>query len=335
MKRNKIILWGGFWDSFDEPLRLEHLNSHASVTAFFLNKYLSKHFKVIQINSFDNIFKALEHKDALILLSTFQAGFSRLIDNNKTGILNDLKITFKGRLCSIVDTVYNRKYVEDMLFTVLPNRGIKNFIKKMKSGSKVIRMGWSADDESCYPVDVPDDEFNVFVDHGHYDGKDYTSLYYNALREIVRGFPDRKINVFNQNNEGIVKWDFKNEYKCQLYRREAKVSWMDIIEHYRRSHVFCLTHRESAGLSIIEAAMCGAKIYIPCDKTPFISEDLIKGGLYHEIVPCDLNIIEAAIRRDIINGVDRTKNHERVKQTNSWEIATDVIYKTIKKLFLK
>lgn len=336
----KLLIWGGN----NKPLSLETMDSHASVNAYFLTKQLSKRAEqVINIVEMDKPELLLKHLDADIILSTFQYGFtSRIINKNKTAIFQRIRNEYTGIICSIIDDDYCRNYYEDILLTVLPKP--KNIIKRysravchyvLNREMKSAVMGWSADADECFPESIPDNEFNVFIDHGPYDLKedDLTMDYINALKAVRKLRPEKTINVYIQDNNGVVKLNLDDIYKPELYIRINKVPWPTVISYYRRCHVFCVTHRESAGLAVIEAAMCGAKIYVPRgrDRNYFISKNLLRQGVNYFIFSSLKNkamneeTLEKEFLKDLGKGIDRRLLHNKLSSTNSWENAAENI----------
>ena len=71
MKR-KIVIWGGN----KRPLSLDNLDSHASVSAYFLSKYLRDEFEVINLVDMDKPEELLAFSHVDIMFSTFQKGFT-------------------------------------------------------------------------------------------------------------------------------------------------------------------------------------------------------------------------------------------------------------------
>ena len=102
----------------------------------------------------------------------------------------------------------------------------------------------------------------------------YVYKYHFALKSITNKYPEINFNIFHQNNDGLIKWNFKDDKNLKnRYDRNVKVPYLDLLMT-RKIHVFCFTHKESTGLSGIEAALAGAKLYIPMD---FMGRTLIKG----------------------------------------------------------
>ena len=210
--KERIIIWGGN----AKQLSLDTLDSHASVNAYFLTKHLKEYFEIINITDIDAPEEILNYDNIHAVLATSQCGFTnRLIKKGKLDLYNKIKKHINGKLCSIIDNNINEKYYEDILFCVRPVN--KNYSKKSKSISvsknlTIIRSGWNAEPEIFYPENIPDNEINIFIDHAPYSSHvlNYVEKYYSILNKIVKKFPEKQINVYHQNDLGIVKWNFKN-----------------------------------------------------------------------------------------------------------------------------
>ena len=342
MSKDTLVIWGGN----GQELLLENLDSHASVTAFFLSLHLSKYYNIVKIVGMDCPEQLLEHLDVKAIVSTFQSGFtSRLVEKGHRDLFMDLRAQFKGTLCSIVDEEeQDRKYYEDILFTVLPTDSkVRKDIRKNGLGRKltVTRMGWCAEPSLCFPTPVADDEINVFIDHPPYScsSLDYTLDYFRCFERIASENPGIKLNIYQQNNEGVVKWDSSTKLDGAVYDRANKVPWTDMMEFYKKCHVFCVTHPESAGLAVIEAAMCGAKIYVPVEKlfSPFISRSLINDGISYTGFQHSFGLgsvrdrITKVFRKDLAQGFTRQRIHQKLSQTNTWESAAERIHNELSK----
>lgn len=336
MNKKRIIIWGGN----SKPLKIETLDSHASVNAFFLTKYLSQYFEVINITDIDRAELILDYDNVHAIISTAQYGFTnRIIKKGKLDLYHQIKSHVSGQLCSIADNNDIDNYYEDLLFCVRPIK--KNNSKKIIQLSKnvnfkTIRTGWCAEPEVFYPKNIKKNEFNIFIDHAPYSDNalNYIEKYYKVLSKIVQSHPKKRINIFHQNNSGIVKWDFINDQDLnKIYNRKIKIPYLEIAEIYRKIHIFCLTHKESAGLSAIEAAMSGAKLYIPTDfiGRPFIKKDLLHKGLNYKILTPITYLLYKQFNKDINEPFSRTDSSNRVKESNhTWKNAAKIIYNHIK-----
>jgi glycosyltransferase involved in cell wall biosynthesis len=320
MTKPKLIVWGGFWDERQNPLTLNNLNSHASVSCYFLSEALAEQFDVVQISSFHDAKRLLEHTDAIAALSTFQAGFTRLRQENPDEF-DEIRRSFAGQFCSIVDLVSLQKYAEDILFTVIPPRpALKERLKRLASGAKVRHMGWCASPEYCRPSDK-DGPFTIFLDHGHYAEDDHTDIFIEAIGRLAANKKIPSMRVFVQTNRGVEEWQPGTPWHGERYQRASKVPWSELQGYYGQSDLFCVTHRESAGLGVIEAAMSGATIVIPEKPQPFISADLIATGLPHILMDCTPDAVEQVLLKALEKDVDRTARHDRLKKTHGWNIA--------------
>lgn len=334
--KKRIIIWGGN----GRPLTIENLDSHASVTAFFLTKYLARYYEIINLTDVDTPEKILRYNRIDAVISTFQRGFTnRLIMKSKHDVFQAIRLHVKGLLCSVYDYNYNdTRYYEDVIFTVRePSEENAKKIKKksLNPNMRFVRMGWCADPEFCYPNPfVPQSEINVFIDHPPYSSgaRDCTKTYHNVLYNIKKKYPNINLHAYQQNNHGIVQLDLSLPYQNDpsLYERSQKVPWIDIVQYYKRMHIFCITTPQSACLSAIEAAMCGAKLYIPkyWINRYFIPDDLLDGRLSFSTFRCTFSAITVAFLHDIHTGFSREIPHQTFLP-HTWQHAADIIYKEL------
>ena len=336
LKVPKIVIWGGN----GHDLELGNIDSHASLTAYFLTRYLSEKFNVVNLVDMDAPEQLLEHTDALALVSTFQRGFtSRIIGKNKQSLYTELRNRFSGKLVSLVDSLDSRKYVEDVLLCVRRPGWSTLLSARLASRNNSLRavwMGWRADSELCSPVKTAANEIRIFVDHPPYssDALDATPAYYEAFRAAVREFPNLKISVRQQHNDRIEDWYTEDAtLNRSRYVRSAKIPWTIMVDAYRTTDIFCITHEESAGLAVIEAAMSGARIYVPEKR---FSRMFVSRGLFADTVPYSTfkfsadvgqtsNSIQELIVGDIRRGLDRAAVHKQVSQHHSWSEAAAII----------
>ena len=300
-------------------LALSELNSHASVTCFFLTKALQSDFEVVQISGFHAIEDALQHQDAVAVLSTFQAGFTRLYEDDAV-TFRRLKSAFGSRLMSLIDFVSLKRYQETQLFTVLPlQKNLKQIIKHRVAAKQVNWMGWCASSEYCRPL--PTDRLQIFVDHANYGGEDHSQTVFKALSHVCRNSNVPELDMAVQTNNGIETWSSDRNFPDFDFQRTSKVSWLDMQAAYGRSSLFVVTHRESAGLAVMEAAMAGSRIIVPKKNgRPFINDVLLSTGIDYTITECDEHSLATAIARELKGGVDRALNHKRLAATHDWTV---------------
>lgn len=325
----KIIIWGGN----NKNLDLQTLDSHSSVNAFFLTKYLKDKFEIVNVTNIDQPEQLLLYENIDSILSTSQYGFTnRLIKKRKNDLFFKIKENISGKLCSIADNNNIGEYYEDILFCVRPIIKKNYEINKRNSHSteyKEIQTGWCAEPTIFYPENVQKSDFNIFIDHAPYSDKaiNYTQKFYSAIKQIIKKNKNVNINIYHQNNNGLVKLDFNNneDLSC-VYNRKIKVPYLEIAKIFRKIHIFCFTHKESAGLSGIEAAMAGAKLYIPIDwrGNTFIKKDLLKKNIDYAILPPIRLLIERQLQSDMLN-INRNSNHNTLLSSNTWEKAANII----------
>jgi len=336
LKKKRIIIWGGN----SKPLSIDTLDSHASVNAFFLSKYLSNYFEVINITDIDKPEIILEYDNIHAVISTSQYGFTnRIVKKGKNELFNKIRRHISGKLCSIADNNNIGKYYEDVLFCVRPinpKNTNKSINLSRNQNFREVRTGWCAEPKVFYPEEINEKEFNVFIDHAPYSegALNYIYKFHSALDKVINKYPEITFNVFHQNNDGLIKWNFKNDkYLKNIYDRKVKVPYLDIANVIRKTHIFCFTHRESAGLSGVEAALAGAKLYIPKDLMgrTLIKGDLLNDNLNYEIMRPFTHCFYKQFIKDVEKGIDRKLNHKQIANSkNTWESAANIIYKNIK-----
>jgi hypothetical protein len=327
MSKPHLILWGGSWEPLDRPLTLEDIDSHAKVYYYFLKKALLQHFSISNIENFEAIETVpdLIRNNTVGVLSTFQGGFGQLY-KRMPSLYKTISFLLKDKKFSIIDEVPLRVTNEDHLFTVIPaGKSLKGFIKSLLNPAHVHELGWCADPHHCYPQN--NDKFTIFVDHAHYAGSDYTTVILNACRALNEKYDFR---VLIQTNNGVEDLEISKLWHNEQYVRANKIPWPEMMEAYRKTDLFCLTHIESAGLSSIEAAMCGARLLIPkLNGVSFINRALIHDRMDVLMPKCNVADVKKAISDSIKKGIDRKANHAQLSVKNNWSVAAKNIAKAL------
>ncbi len=331
-EKKKLLIWGGN----EKPLELQNLNSHASVTAFFLTQELRRCYEIVHVLSMDAAEEILTHDDVFAVLSTFQRGFTnRLIKKGKGDLFQRIREHVKGPLCSVYDFNYDdTPYGEDIIFSVRPpsEKLARQIRKKARNRNIQIKhMGWCADPGLCKPSTISDDTFNVFMDHPPYvrSARDDTAAYYKAAKLAKNaGVP---IRLFAQDNRGIVEVAGEIDQDRGMYDRQKKVPWSEIVAKYGSMHAFCITTPQSACLSAIEAAMCGAKLYVPVYRLnrAYIPSSLLTSDVPFRKFRAAPRAIARAFEEDARQRLDRAEQHERLARNHSWSVAANRIHQTL------
>jgi hypothetical protein len=167
-------------------------------------------------------------------------------------------------------------------------------------------IGWAADKEIYYP-DQSDDIKRIFVDHTLFDCSSF-----DKTLTILMNLKKYKesIEVYTQTDNGIEKVDLNN-ISVKPYNRSF-ISNELFAKELRKSHIFIVTHKESLGLCVLEAALCGCLILTPED---CIAKDRLETINYH-IISSNFNINDYDI-----NIEDNVKK----ASINTWKIVSDNI----------
>lgn len=164
-------------------------------------------------------------------------------------------------------------------------------------------VGWAASNELFYPEQIDNDVLRVFVDHPtfHYVSFDHSLNIFMALKSLKKMIEStgwgrfKKIVVKTLTDEGIQEVDLNN-FCVKPYARTS-VPAEKFAQELRGSHIFCVTHKESLGLSVLESAMCGCYILIPHGCIPDSLSGIVRSQVFSGNINWD-SILEN-IRPDI------------------------------------
>lgn len=180
---------------------------------------------------------------------------------------------FDGLVCQIHDGSLLDDFPCDVNFTVRDDawRYADNENRRLaRHQARNWHVGWAADPALFYP-DKSSTALRVFVDHATFsaDSQDWSLNILMALRKLrdahfgkdakFLGF--ETLEVRTQTDRGIVDVDL-DRIQVQPYHRTA-VPVPQFAHELREAHVFLVTHAESVGLCVLEAAMAGAFVIAP------------------------------------------------------------------------
>lgn len=312
------------------------------MTAFFLSKYLSRHYEIVNIVDVNAPEQILEQHDAIAVLSTFQRGFTnRLMCKGRQDIVQEIRKQMRGPLCSVYDFNYNdTAYTEDVIFTVRPpsERLTARIRRRSRNPNiRIVHMGWCAEPEFCSPDEIiPRDRVNIFIDHPPYNAsaRDRSARFYAAVRALRVSSQGHDLHVYQQGNAGIIEITDDTIADSTPYERSRKIPWPEMISWYRKMHVFCLATPQSACLSAIEASMCGAMLYVPKYHftKPYLPRELLRREVAFQTFLPFQRTIAVALRRDIAYGFDRLGQHRRLLPEHTWETAADRIHRVLSRM---
>lgn len=133
----------------------------------------------------------------------------------------------KRKLAVYIENDIYVGYPYGISFTVPPPHNPKGFVWA----------GWAADPAHCYP---DQGEKAVFLDK-HYKtlGAEQARIYHTYLRVL----PTTGAKIY--------------------YKPKTMIPWVEMQKIFRKCHFYCCTQYGEAGLTRIEAAMCGALLVVP------------------------------------------------------------------------
>lgn len=152
--------------------------------------------------------------------------------------------------------------------------------------SKCKYTGWAADPKLCYPEQAAHPTtVRILLDHSYYGTSaiklhSAIDLSIAIIQETCRMIKSNQHRVVNGKevsflarrfiSGGVETLDINNPW-FDVYNRQG-LSYPEACREYRQADVFVVTHKESMGLSVLEAAMSGALILVP---NHFIKKSLI------------------------------------------------------------
>tara|TARA_R110002167_G_scaffold359957_1_gene577210 strand:- start:813 stop:1808 length:996 start_codon:yes stop_codon:yes gene_type:complete len=228
-----------------------------------------------------------------------------------------LKKRVKGCLGQIYDGGTLDSSPVDLTFTfrdddwAYPPGSTNNRYKRHRENNKYI--GWAADSEYLYP-DQSCQTLRVLVDHPAFNvaQKDQTlSILMNleALeknKEIISKYGFDDIAVRQIMDGGVVDVDLK-KIAVRPYKKIA-VPFLEISKEYRAAHIFMVTHLESVGLSMLEAALAGGVVVAPKGLVPMDRLETINHVL-----------VDGAVDWDYVLEKVNPRENSLVAARNSWE----------------
>jgi len=111
---------------------------------------------------------------------------------------------------------------------------------------------------------------------------------------------------------GVIDVDFDNP-DVEQYDRSG-IPYPEICEEYSQTHVFCVTHRESLGLTALETAMCGSMVVSPKGCIPRDRFETIKHVEFSESIDWDR----------IVKMIDSEKSR-KTALSNTWKTMAENI----------
>lgn len=187
-------------------------------------------------------------------------------------------------------------------------------------------VGWAADETLCKPNQDPQ-TLTILVDHTAYgDPKlvDYTAEILKSIREFIDSnawASSYKAVVVKRFISGQVETVDFDSVVIEPYDRKG-IPFSEACAEYSAAHIFCVTHKESVGLVVLETALAGALVVAPADCIPRDRLETVRHYEYKDHI--DWNAVISQIN----------PNESRaVAMPNSWNaVAKNVVRAITKKL---
>lgn len=176
-----------------------------------------------------------------------------------------------------------------------------------------VHVGWAADPSLFYPEARRDHKLRIFIDHAAFDtsGYDFSLTIMMNLRKLKALGVEFQARTLT--DEGLVDVDPDN-IAVRPYHRKSVPAPVFAAE-LRQADIFVVTHPESLGLTVLEAAMCGALVLTPQN---CIAPDRL-ALVNHQVITSNIDWTK------VLAGVDRKTNAEKVAGF-SWEaVASNII----------
>lgn len=128
-------------------------------------------------------------------------------------------------------------------------------------------IGWAADHDHLYP-EQKSDQLRILLDHPYYKNgqPDITeavtvdaTMFAHTGAWQKYGYKTAKVRrLVNGGAEDVTI----NDPPLKMFDRRH-IPFPDIAQEYRKTHIYCVTHKESVGLTCLELAYCGAFVVAP------------------------------------------------------------------------
>lgn len=238
----RIAVWGSR-NALQSPLS-SITNTH-DLRSWFITKELYNRQVEVDFYKFAWEIPILERKVDHFICTTNAGGLTRCVNEHGIDIMNGLRPFVKGKICEMSDRSPLQS-VGDLFFTMTP----ENFENKTAR-----YIGWAADEELCsIRKESPP---LILVDHSLYvQGPDFSDVVAKGLSRVRLDF-----HAYQITNSGVRLMPLEG-YQPEMFNRKKQAPYDEICDWYSRASIFIVTHAESLGISVIEAAMAGARILL-------------------------------------------------------------------------
>lgn len=266
----------------------DKIRSYSSMQAYFLEYYLTElgvkvfFFPTNDANNPElfcsNILKFCDINEINHIVALGVNFFGK---SNKA-IATKLSTSFHGMVTQIHDGTTFDSVPVDLTFTIKDEAyrfqgNENNRLKRHESCNHPIY--WASDNSLFRPQQIHDGVLRVFVDHSTFTDTytDHSLIIFMNLKRLSVLINEGKIPNYNKiiiktlTDNGIEIVDIDNICIKPFNRTAVPAEFF--AKEISESNIFFVTHTESIGLCVLEAAMAGALVFIP-DGT--INDDLLE-----------------------------------------------------------
>lgn len=318
------------------PVKKEDISCFTEVFNFFLPKAMENFASVSTAwipkedgQKLKKIFSEIDvaNYDAILTLGL---RFYSTISKETTNLIRS---RFKGILCQVYDGSRLDNDPVDVTYTFrddlkIYQHNINNRLSRHTRFNKYV--GWAADSELCYP-NQDNSTLRILIDHIAYDDKqlpDYSNFILSSVKEMISsGVWKTKFNnviVRRLVSNSIEDVNFNDLKDNETYNRFS-ANFVDACKEYSKSHIFCVTHKESVGLTVLESAMAGSLPLIPEGLVPQDRINTVKAYVWNNTINW----------QDVLNNIN-VEESRKIAVLNSWEtlaknIVTDLEFRKMSK----
>lgn len=168
-------------------------------------------------------------------------------------------------------------------------------------------IGWAADAQAITPRQTSG--LSVLLDHPHYIASEPDDT--DALAASLKG---RSVDAWRLGVDKVEPIDL--DHWTPTARYQALLPYRMLCQEYGKHHVFVVTHRESQGLCVLEAAMAGCLIVARRGYIKPVLLDPLEHVLYDDEPDWD----------EVFARVNPAKCRDKALPYNRWEEVGDLIY---------
>jgi hypothetical protein len=250
---------------------LRKVKNFTGVQAFYLARELrNRGIELRFVNAkVPNILEHLTHVDCTGCDHALALGL-RWFTHQPPGCATIVKTKVKGAVTQLHDGLVHHYLHEQMIgvdctFMFRDDRTrTRDWIRYANNYHYI---GWAADPELLYPEQKPH-ELRILLDHPYYKNGQPditeavtvdTTMFAHTGAWQSYGYKSVKVRRLVNGGAEDVTID---DPPLKMFDRRH-VPFPDIAQEYRRTHVYCVTHKESVGLTCLELGMCGAFVAAP------------------------------------------------------------------------